>query len=77
MSDQLKIQDSPEEIHINTYPSLSFSSQKHYTVYVKFSTAASESVITESTNFSKLFTAITYDNPHTIVLLHRYDFAFP
>ncbi len=54
MSDQLKIQDSPDEIHISTHPSLSFSAQTHYTVYVKFSTAYSESVITESTNFSKL-----------------------
>ena len=56
MNDQLKIQDSPDKIHINTHPNLSFSLQKHYTVYVILNTSGSEGVITESTNFSKLYT---------------------
>ena len=67
MSDQLKIQDSPGEIHINTHPNLSFSLQEHYTVYVTLITSGSEGVITESTNFSKLFTELRV-NPRIIIL---------
>ena len=53
MNDQLKIQDSPDKIHINTHPNLNFSLQKHYTVYATLITSGSEGVITESTSFSK------------------------
>ncbi len=67
ISDQLKIQDSPVEILISTmsYPCLSFSAQKEYTVYAYLSTAGGESIFTESTNFSKLHLHVHKSNRYT------------